>query len=287
MGTIFTEKSATVFWFPLLVNVLGGGFVAWLVKSRDQGTSSRPQSTGLTLEEVRRLIREEIDRIKGREPSPRPSGSGGSASRKDDDGWPVILAVGLMFLAIFYAKHQQIILDYSVFAATSLFGFFVASVLVSVLGGTLVGSAWIRYTLSVCVVSILAFPLLYLSIHPLYAPPGVENVQQLVGPIGMKGLTGLLLGGGEELIFLMLQVVGFIVLYGAWLMLLLSLVFMSSSALVAMGSKGRPLWLWFSIKTSRFGHPNTMTVLVTVLYIVSFLLISGLVNQWLKALAGG
>ncbi|WP_229652001.1 hypothetical protein, partial [Vibrio parahaemolyticus] len=67
---------------------------------------------------------------------------------------------------------------------------------------------------------------------------------------------------------------------GSWLFILLSLVYMASSTLVVAGFNGRVVWLWLSLKTTKFAQPIKGTIIVSILYLLSFVLISGLAYEW-------
>ena len=289
MNNFFSSKVVDDIWLPFLVSTISGVFVSLLVKSNDVQASVRGDQRenhhnggqkGLTLGDVRQLIEAEIAKVRQSSPGRQPSVSQTSNSTNGNDGL-VAMVCGLILLAGVYAQYQQVILYYSVIAAISLFGFWIASVSVSVLGGVLAGRDWIVYATSVCVLSMLALPILYLSTHPIYAPAGITTLQNVMDD--GEGLIGLVKEfGAEGLLFLVFQVLGFLIMYGAWISILLTLIFMSASALVAMGSRGRGFWLWLSIKTSKFGNPIGMTLLSFALYVIAFLFISGIANEWVR-----
>ncbi|BBA33288.1 putative uncharacterized protein [Methylocaldum marinum] len=62
-------------------------------------------------------------------------------------------------------------------AATSIFGFWFAGVVFSIMSGTLSGRGWAVYAATVLILTILALPMLYLGMTPIYAPVGIENLQ--------------------------------------------------------------------------------------------------------------
>lgn len=286
MNNFFSSKVVDDIWLPLLVSTFSGVLVSLLVKSNETQVSVRVDQRadhrrhrGLTLTDVRQLIQEEIIKVGQPSPGRQPSRTQAGNSTNGDDG-PIAMLCGLILLAGVYAQYQQVILYYSVIAAISLFGFWIASVTVSVLGGILVGRDWIVYATSVCILTMLALPILYLSTHPIYAPAGITTLQSVTDESGLIGLVNKF--GAEGLSFIVFQVVGFLIMYGAWVLILLTLMFMSASALVAMGSRGRRFWLWLSIKTSKFGNPIGMTLFSFALYVVAFLFISGIANEWVR-----
>ncbi|MFM5368305.1 hypothetical protein ACET9U_00905 [Aeromonas veronii] len=272
-----SARGVDVFWSPLSVTVLGGLILAILLRNGSTDKEAIRRNKGLTLTEVKNLIQSELDN-RPRQQSIHVQSSN-SKNQSGNDDFFGFFVIGLVFLSVGYARYQNQVLDYSVVAATSLFGFWVATILFSLFKGTISGRGWATYTIVVCVLSLLALPILYLSLNPIYAPDGITNLQQVATDSGFFGLIKNY--GAEGVSFLFFQVIGFFVLYGSWLFILLSLIYMASSTLVVSGARGRQLWFWLSIKTSKFGKPVKGTIIVSILYLVSFFLISGLVYKWL------
>ena len=273
-----STRGVDVFWSPLSVAILGGLVLAIILRIGSKSEKSDSNKKGLSLTEVRDLIQSELE---SRPRPPRPTSSRNNKSTQnnnDDEGVIWLLVVGLLFLAVGYARYQNYVLDYSVIAATSLFGFWVATVIFSLLKGTISGSGWAIYTVVVALLSLLALPILYLSLNPIYSPDGISNLQQVTTDEGLMGLIRNY--GAEGLTFLAFQVMGFIVLYGSWLYILLTLIYMASSSLVVTGVKCRPVWFWLTIRTSKFAKPIKSAIIVVILYVLSFILISGLVYEW-------
>lgn len=271
-----SARGVDVFWSPLSVTVLGGVLLAIMLRGGSAEKERPKTGKGLTLTEVKELIQSELDRRPNQlsAPANRPA----STRQSGDDGFVWIFSIGLIFLSVGYARFQDQVLDYSVIAATSLFGFWLATVVFSLLKGTISGRGWAIYTIAVCVLSLSALPILYLSLNPIHSPDGITNLKQVATESGFIGL--LKTYGAEGISFLLFQVMGFIVLYGSWLFILLSLVYMASSTLVVSGAQGRSLWFWLSLRTSKFGKPIKGTIVVSILYIASFVLISGLAYEW-------
>jgi len=276
MNFFASSRGVDVFWSPLAVTVIGGIFLAIILKDKSKTQENNHKLTGSTIGEVTRLIAEELDK--------RPKHSSNTVSRRSnsnrrgDDNAIVFFVGALFFLAIGYAKHQNQVLDYSVIAATSLFGFWMATLVFSLIQGTISGTGWTIYAFTVSILSLLALPILYLSLSPLYAPDGIINLQQVAIDRGLIGLIKEY--RAEGMIFLVFQVMGFAVLYGSWIFILLTLVHMTSSTLVVTGVTGRTFWLWLSIRTSKFANPVKATLIVTILYVISFVFISGLAYEW-------
>lgn len=272
-----STRGVDVFWSPLSVAILGGLVLAIILRSGSKSEKSDSDRKGLSLTEVRDLIKSELG-SRPRPPRPASSRNDKSTQNNNDEGVIWLLVIGLLFLAVGYARYQNHVLDYSVIAATSLFGFWVATVIFSLLKGTISGSGWTIYTVVVALLSLLALPILYLSLNPIHSPDGISNLQQVATDEGLMGLIRNY--GAEGLIFLTFQVMGFIVLYGSWLYILFTLIYMASSSLVVTGVKGRPFWFWLTIRTSKFAKPIKSTIIVVILYVLSFILISGLVYEW-------
>lgn len=264
------------FWVPLLVAVLAGIILAVVDRNNTVRVHEDKSERELSTKQVREIIRDEISRLAAA--SSLSNSPVSKSHNKNDEDIVWLLFGGLVFLATFYARYQSLVLDYSVMAATSLAGFWLSAIIFTIVSGTLSGKGWALFIVSVCILSVLALPILYQALNPLYAPDGISSLQQIATESGLFGLFQKY--GAEGFIFLLFQVTGFIVLYGAWLYILFTLVFMSSSALVIVESKGRPLWLWLSVKTSVFSYPIKGTVIVFALYVISFILISGLAYEW-------
>ncbi|EGR1752209.1 TPA: hypothetical protein ACX3GK_004464 [Vibrio parahaemolyticus] len=269
-----SARGVDVFWSPLLVAILAGLILAIVLKSNN---SKEKNSKGLTLSEVKVLVQSELDKRPRSKPQPAMARTT-RASQTTDDSFVWVVVMGLVFLSVGYAKFQNQVLDYSVIAATSIFGFWAATVIFSLLKGTISGKGWTTYIIVVCILSLLALPILYLSLEPIYSPDGITNLQQVAAESGVVGLIKSY--GAEGIIFLTFQVMGFFVLYGSWLFILLSLVYMASSTLVVAGFNGRVVWLWLSLKTTKFAQPIKGTIIVSILYLLSFVLISGLAYEW-------
>ncbi|WP_143518110.1 hypothetical protein [Pseudomonas sp. PIC25] len=281
LAQFFTSaRGVDVFWSPLAITVIGGLIVTLILKKDgSQNTSNRG---GLSLSDIRTLIEAELAKHRyanqpvARQQTPRPKRRNG-----EDEGVVGGCFIALIFLSVFYARNQAAVLDYSVMAATSLFGFWFAGIVFSIISGTLSGRGWAIYATSVLVLTISALPMLYLGMTPLFAPTGIENLQQVSVTLGLAGFIKSY--GAEGVAFLFSQVLGFLVLYGAWLVVLLSLVFLSASSFVATGVSGRKLWIWLSAKTAKFGNPIKATAIVLSLYAISFVMISGIAYEWWRS----
>lgn len=278
-----SARGVDVFWSPLSVAILGGLILAIILRNENKPDKGKADDKGLSLTEVRGLITSELDRRPSKVPKTQSSlpPRNNNSIQSNNEGVFGLLVVALLFLAVGYARYQNLVLDYSVIAATSLFGFWVATVLFSLVKGTISGWGWVIYTVAVALLSLLALPILYLSLNPIHSPEGISNLQQVAND---EGLIGLITNfGAEGVSFLIFQVMGFIVLYGSWLYILLTLVYMGSSSLVVTGSRGRVVWFWLTLKTSKFAKPVQSTVIVIILYALSFVLISGLVYEWWRS----
>jgi hypothetical protein len=270
-----SARGVDVFWSPLSVAIIAGVILAIILKSGNTPKERSNKSKGLTLTEVKTLVQSELDK----RPIQRPATPRAASSQQTtDDSFIWVFVIGLVFLAVGYARFQNQVLDYSVIAATSLFGFWVATVVFSLIKGTISGKGWVTYIVVVCIFSLLALPILYLSLNPMYSPDGITNLQQVATESGLFGIFKNY--GAEGFLFLTFQVMGFVVLYGSWLFILLSLVYIASSTLVVSGSQGRPLWFWLSFKTTMFAKPIKGTIIVSILYFLAFILISGLAYEW-------
>lgn len=282
LGFFTSARGVDVFWSPLSVAVLGGIILSILLSTGRKQQGSHRDEKGLTLAEVRKLIQEELSSRPspvGYAPPRRPSSNQG-----DNEGFIIVVGGILALMSVGYARNQDLVLDFSVVVATAIFGFWIATVLFSLSKGTISGRGWAIYASSVCILSLLALPILYLSLNPIYSPRGIENLQQVASEQGFAGLLGTY--GADGILFLFSQVMGFIVLYGSWLYVLATLAYMAASSLVATGAPGRSLWLALTQRTSRFAEPIKATIVVCVLYSLSFIFISGLVYEWWRPGSG-
>lgn len=268
-----SSKVMEIFWLPLSVNIIAGILLAWLLRGKDD--ASRRHS-GLTLNTVHQYISHEFARTDVNVHVNHHQHQTASTLQKEDPTFAIIL-LGLAVLTVGYVKYQDTILYYSVMAATSLFGFWLANIMFSYFSGTLQGRGWLYYLISVCVLSFLALPILYLAKQPLYVPEGIQHLQQAVNEAGMVGIIS---GGTESTAFVLFQVLGFVLLYGAWIFMLLVMAFMASSSLVTIEARGRSVWLWIAQRTVRFAHPLGGLAFISVLYAIAFIGISGLGVQW-------
>lgn len=270
-----SARGVDVFWSPLSVAILAGLILAIVLKSDSSKEKNSKGSKGLTLSEVKILVQSELDKRSKPQPATIRTTR---VSQSTDNSFIWVVVMGLVFLSVGYAKYQNQVLDYSVIAATSIFGFWATTVIFSLLKGTISGKGWATYIVVVFILSLLALPILYLSLEPMYSPDGIINLQQVATESGLVGLIKSY--GAEGIIFLTFQVMGFFVLYGSWLFILLSLVYMASSTLVVAGFNGRVIWLWLALKTTKFAKPIKGTIIVSILYLLSFVLISGLAYEW-------
>lgn len=276
MQFFISARGVDVFWSPLAITVIGGVIVALILKNDG---SNAPHNGGLSLSDIRVLIEAELAKRKNaNQLAAFQKVRQNQRKNSNDEGSVLGGVVALLFLAVFYARNQAAVLDYSVMTATAIFGFWFAGIVFSMMSGTLSGRGWAVYSMTVLILTILAMPILYLGMSPLYAPSGIDNLQQVAVTLGLAGLVKSY--GAEGVVFLVFQVLGFLVLYGSWLVILLSLVFLSSSSLVATDASGRVFWIWLSAKTAKFGNPVKATVAVVALYAISFIMISGLAYEW-------
>ncbi len=284
-----SPRGVDVFWSPLVITILGGVILALILNSSDKPKKAKKEKKnkyskndkGLSIKEVQRLIKKEIDKrliLQSQQYQPLPPRNSVSSTNDEQIIW--IIGFFLLALTIGYAKYQSQVLDYSVIGATSLLGFWMGTIIFSIIKGTISGKGWIIYTTTICILSLLALPLLYMSYNPIYSPEGISNLQQIANDTGFLGLFTNY--GANGLLFLILQVVGFTLLYGSWLYILLTLIFMTTSTLVVTNVRAKALWLWLSIRTSKFGKPIKGTIVVVVMYVLSFLFISGFVYEWLR-----
>jgi hypothetical protein len=141
-----SARGVDVFWSPLSVTVLGGIILATILNSGSTEKERSKKSKGLTLTEVKELIQSELDKRPKQQSSPvnRPAGT----THSGDDSFIWVFVVGLIFLSVGYARFQDQVLDYSVIAATSLFGFWLATIVFSLFKGTISGGGWATYSAS-------------------------------------------------------------------------------------------------------------------------------------------
>ncbi|BBA33286.1 hypothetical protein sS8_1326 [Methylocaldum marinum] len=108
-----SARGVDVFWSPLAITVIGGLIVALVLKK--EGSKDTSRSGGLSLSDIRALIEAELAKQKYANQPVAPQQIPRSQRRNgDEEGvvWGGVIT--LVFLAVFYARNQAAVLDYSV-----------------------------------------------------------------------------------------------------------------------------------------------------------------------------
>ncbi len=270
--SIFSELWLAAFWGPLAV-----GLILFLLA---KVFSDKSEEKVVTFKHVREVVVKHVVEVKEskRTLRPAPKEQSNRSGNGREDPTPALIGIGLLFLSFFYATHQI-----EVIAVVSGFSTFVLSfVLFTVFFGISKNishdRSWTQYLYTTLFLTLLGYPLMYIALNPIYAPLEVSNMSSTAIDGGLAGMFNKF--GLKGVGFLMFQALGFLTLAMAMLSQALSLAFYTSVIQLAVSSNQRPIINIVAQVTSRFRSPNKMIAFSIILYLFSFILISGVGYEW-------
>ncbi|WP_332403547.1 hypothetical protein [Vibrio metschnikovii] len=282
---LFSELWIAAFWGPLLVGVL----MFLLGKTFSQKKNEKT----VTFKNVQQLIITHVIEIKDQdneatsfsnknkgELAPQRANSIKHRSQNEDSEFLLYaLLIGVAFLSFFYGKYQtEVIVVVSGFT-TFILSLVLFNVFFGISRNIEHDREWKRYLYSTLFFALLGYPLMYLALNPIYAPLQVNEMSEAIAVDGFVTLIREF--GIIGFSFLVFQALGFIFLIMAMIFQLLSLVFYTSVIHLAVSDVPNPLVSLVVKVTSKFKRPNKTVIISILLYILSFLLISGVgFNGW-------
>jgi hypothetical protein len=268
---IFSKLLISAFWGPL-----AAGLILFFL----QKVSSRKKKKAVTFRYVKEVVVKHVVEVKGAENKPFsvPRPINGNGGKGDDDAVPVLLVLGLLFLSIFYAKHQIEVVTVVAGFSTFILSFVLFTIFFGINKNIVHDRSWLWYLYSTSFLAILGYPLMHIAINPIYAPIEVKDMSDAI--LNGKLADMLRLFGLRGVMFLMLQSFGFITLSIAMLQQVLSLTFYSSVIQLAVSECPKPITNFVAKGTSKFKNPYKTIAFSLVLYVFSFILISGVGYHW-------
>jgi hypothetical protein len=197
----------------------------------------------------------------------------GTTRQHNDDSVVMLLPVGLLFLSFFYAKYQiECIAVISGFS-TFILSFILFTAFFGVRRNIKHDRGWRIYLIVSCCLALLGYLLMYVAVNPFYAPLEVINMR---GTVAIEGVVGMVKSFGTKgILFFMFQTLGFATLALAMFIQVLSLTFYICVIQIAVSNSPRPIISFIARLTSKFESPIAMVCLSIFLYLMSFVLISG------------
>ncbi|MEH6448308.1 MAG: hypothetical protein V7765_06520 [Oleispira sp.] len=269
---IFSELWLAAFWGPLAV-----GLILFLLSKFFSGKN---EEKIVTFKYVREVVVKHVVEVKERKRASRPvSQTRRSGARNGrDDPAPALIGIGLLFLSFFYAKHQTEVVAVVLGFSTFILSFVLFTVFFGISKNIAHDHSWTRYLYTTLFLALLGYPLMYIALNPIYAPLEVNNMSSIVMDGGLASMFKNF--GLKGVGFLMFQALGFLTLAIAMLLQTLSLVFYTSVIQLAVSPNQRPIINFVAQITSKFRSPNKMIAFSIVLYVFSFVLISGVGYEW-------
>lgn len=268
---IFSDLWLAAFWGPLVV-----GLILFLL---GKVFSGKNEEKIITFKHVREVVVKHVIEIKESKRASRPASQTSNGSRNgEDDPVPVLMGFGLLFLSFFYAKHQIEVIAVVLGFSTFILSFVLFTVFFGIRKNIAHDRSWTRYLYTTLFLALLGYPLMYIALNPIYAPPEVSSMSSIVMNSGLAGMFKRF--GLKGVGFLMFQTLGFLTMATAMLLQALSLAFYTSAIQLAVGSSQMPIISFVAQVTSRFRSPNKMIAFSIILYLFSFILISGVGYEW-------
>lgn len=272
IGNVFSELWITAIWGPLVV-----GLILFLLSKIFPGKN---QEKCVTFKYVREVVVKHIIEVKEskRAERQRPQSRSNGSRNGTDDPTLLIIGIGLLFLSLFYAKHQAEVVAVVLGFSTFILSFILFTIFFGISKNIVHDRSWTRYLFATSFLALLGYPLMYVALNPIYAPLEVSSMSDTVINGGLAGMLHKF--GLKGVGFLMLQALGFVTLSMAMLLQTLSLTFYASAIQLAVSEGPRPVFNFLAQVTSQFKSPNAAIVFSVILYTLSFILISGLGYEW-------
>ena len=268
---IFSELWLAAFWGPLAV-----GLILFLISKMFSG---KKEEKIVTFKHVREVVVKHVVEVKESKNASRPASQSSNGARNGgDDPAPILIGVGVLLLSFFYAKYQIEVIAVLLGFSTFLLSFVLFTVFFGISNNIVHDRSWARYLYTTLFLAFLGYPLMYIALNPIYAPPEVSSMSSIVIDGGIAGMFKKY--GLKGVGFLMFQVLGFLTMAMAMLLQALSLTFYTSAIQLAVGSRQMPIISFVAQVTSRFRSPNKIIIFSVVLYLFSFILISGIGYEW-------
>lgn len=268
---IFSELFISAFWGPLIV-----GLILFLLNKIFSGKNNRKT---ITFKYIKKVVVKHIIEIKENkrcQHSATPVTNISYHSR--DDQTLILIVMGLIFLSFFYAKYQieaiTILLGFSTF----ILSFVLFTVFFSIRKNIEHDQYWSLYLYTTLFLAFLGYPLMYIALNPIYAPPEIQNMSNVVIDGGLADMLKIF--GVRGFGFIVLQALGFLTIAIAMLLQTFSLTFYISAIQLAVSSSRMPIINFLAQATIKFKNPNKMIIFSTILYLISFIFISGVGYEW-------
>lgn len=272
LESVFSDLWLAAFWGPLAV-----GIILFLVSKLF--SKNAPNKT-VTLRYVQEVVVKHVIEIKERKGVSKASSPRRPSERKNksDDSAPIVIGVGLLLLSFFYAKYQIEFIAAVMGFSTFILSFIMFTVFFGISKNIVHDLDWKRYLYTTFLLALLGYPMMYIALNPFYAPIEVSNMNSAINNDGIVGMFKEF--GIKGVGFLMFQSLGFITLTMAMLLQTLSLTFYTAITQLAITEIKRPVVSFIAQLTTRFQSPYRVMVISVVLYISSFILISGIGYDW-------
>lgn len=268
---IFSELWLAAFWGPLAV-----GLILFIINKIFSG--DKKEKT-VTFKYVREVVVKHVVEIKDNKIYSLPAlqANRGTPTGRDDTT-PILIGVGLLLLSFLYAKYQIEVITVLLGFSTFILSFVLFTVFFGISKNIVHDRNWARYIYTTIFLAFLGYPLMYIALNPIYAPPEVNSMSSIVINGGIAGMFKTF--GLKGVVFLMFQVLGFLTMTMAMLFQALSLFFYTSVIQLAIGSNQITINYFVAQATSRFRNPNKIIISSIFLYLFSFILISGIGYEW-------
>lgn len=272
IGIVFSELWLAAFWGPLAV-----GLILFLLNKLFSGKSNEKI---VTFKHVREVVVKHVVEVKQNKRASRSSSLTRNNTTRNGGEDPTVglIAMGLLLLSFFYAKHQTEVVAVVLGFSTFILSFALFTVFFGISKNIAHDRNWTRYLYTTLFLALLGYPLMYIALNPIYAPLEVSRMSSTIIDGGLASMFKQF--GFKGVSFLMFQALGFLTLAMAILIQALSLAFYISVIQLAVSPNQRPVINFVAQVTSRFRSPNKMIAFSIILYFFSFILISGVGYEW-------
>lgn len=270
---IFSHLMITSFWGPFTAAIASGVILLLIGKVFSKGK----QDKSVTLRHVQEVTIKHIIEIKEQankitKPSTNNVSTRSSSHNNSDDPTSLLLIITVVGLSSVYAKHQMQVIATMSGAITFVLTFVLFTIFFSLKKNIVHDQIWNKYLYTTLFLTILGYLLMYLAVNPIYSELATDNQSINKHTNAFSGLY--------KIIFFVYQVIGFLTLAMAMLLQVLSLTFYAIAIHIAVnGYTPTPIFTFVSKLTHRFRNPKQVIIASSVLYIISFLFISGLLYQ--------
>jgi hypothetical protein len=274
-------------WFEIVLSALTlvlGAVLGPAIERLVLGARSvrfTPVQSALTIQQAINITTYHVE-----SPSPKPSPSTTPRTSTDNDDNEWVWIAGLLVLAFVatatYLRYRTLVLTVLIVVMTFGVATSISALIYLARQGFIVGWPW-SITLLWAVVLFLTAPVnVYLLLNPVFHTGRYEDLIRAFERGRLREVIGKF--DVDGVFFVFYQVLGVVAFLGMAYLLLAGLLFLWSSVNLAIDARGYRLWAF--VRRVLLTTPGKTASGATILAIISLLMCSGVVANWISRLSG-